>query len=326
MSPNVRKSRFSGSTSNLDALKDFLRFGHSIWKGATFQQIGFRGQSKASWNLTPKVFRRGVMLGYGESALSPPSPEIVEQTRAEYEAVRAFVELSDRVGLDLPGDVGRFRNHRDRRGADADNFWREEWPDVNDLELLAVSQHHGVSTRLLDFTYNPLVAAFFAATDCLKRSELKEQFSEFAIWGIDLRFFRTIRNIANRLHGAGGRTERIHEVQVPRHNNNFLRAQSGFFLMDEHANLNFDVNGRFSLEQVLVDRADSWRRRKGLWGATQISSFFLPYVKLRIKSELASGTLRYLHGEGINEASVFPSHDHIHPALQFMDCRGHELE
>jgi hypothetical protein len=85
--------------------------------------------------------------------------------RGSSDACRPLLTSLDRLGgVDPP---------HAKRGLEAHilrNFTRYSRPHlhttpVNEWEMLVAAQHHGVPTRLLDWTYSPLVAAHFATTE-----------------------------------------------------------------------------------------------------------------------------------------------------------------
>ena len=85
--------------------------------------------------------------------------------RGSADSGRPLITSLDRLGgVDPPHTKNGLEEHILR------NFIRYSrpyfsHPAVNEWELLVAAQHHGLPTRLLDWTYSPLVAAHFATLD-----------------------------------------------------------------------------------------------------------------------------------------------------------------
>lgn len=124
---------------------------------------------------------------------------------------------------------------------------RNEWPPDAMTELLAIAQHHGVPTRLIDFSHSAMKATFFAASGALawsrapRKRDRPTKTARFAVWALNL----------NVLHGIsnGGETT-ISVVTVPRAQNRFLHAQDGVFLFDRNAYVAGNAPTR--MEQVFL--------------------------------------------------------------------------
>lgn len=93
------------------------------------KRLWFRGQVNAAWDLQPKVFR-GDYKPNGGSAHEIERDRLVLEQHASQEF----------------------------RALGAANLTGHE----SDVELYFLQQHHGMRTRLLDWTSNPLVALWFA--------------------------------------------------------------------------------------------------------------------------------------------------------------------
>ena len=87
------------------------------------------------------------------------------------------------TSLDKLGGVNPPHSKADLEEHILRNFLRYSRPylsqtPANEWEVLVAAQHHGLPTRLLDWTYSPLVAAHFATLDSERRSDR-------AVWRLD---------------------------------------------------------------------------------------------------------------------------------------------
>jgi hypothetical protein len=189
----------------------------SLWAPFEYGQWAFRGQADASWDLIPRSMRLGQKLSFKDPSLRALL-DGDSQIQAEGNLLLEFIELADEIGFQLPGDLTEVRFPWRRH--ETPLYGDQSWPPTNLLELAAIAQHHGIPTRLLDFTFNPLVAAYFAAAKPVQSACL-------AVWAVDVGFIQK----------AWASFERgIRVVQVSRGSNPFLHAQSGLFIYDAEGN------------------------------------------------------------------------------------------
>jgi hypothetical protein len=241
----------------------------------------FRGQASMEWELKARAHRgKHEFNGFGlEDELNTPgvSDEIRCQI-AEVELLRRFRSALDEAGLPIPSESAAID------GRSVEIRYPNEPPE-SAIPLLALAQHHGIPTSLLDWSRHSYKAAYFAAVDA---AAAVAKDGRLAIWALRTDIFS--RNV----HPLGAK---LRLLVAPAASNPNLNAQAGLFTQ---------VRGG---ETRSVD--DCARRlyveTNGLSGAVPV-----PWMRrITLPRDSAPRLLRLLSYFSIGGASMFPGYDGV---------------
>jgi len=277
----------------------------------------FRGVKDSSFKLVPSAFRE---LGTARLFATPPKmwshligdadlPELPERqrNRHQYEAERrvllAFFHAADLYGLPLPEDSQRLRKTLEREPD-------KNWPPVDLLSLLALAQHYGCPTRLLDWSPRSPVAAWFAASGALGFKERERP--EFPPSRTDTGDNRLLvwalceyeLTLEKKLLDAT-RYE-IEVVSAPHAGNENLHAQHGVFTLTRDHKAFLDRRPDLSALDVLL-----WRRHC----SEKMFPQHATVIRLTLPWSQARRLLTLLARSGICSAALFPGYSGVADAL-----------
>jgi hypothetical protein len=251
----------------------------------------YRGQC-ADWPLIPSRFRE----------LSDKNPlttkDLERSLESERHDVIYFATQADQMGFNLPGDLFPLLNRNL-----CEDMLEAQWDSVSNpwIETIALAQHHGVPSRLLDFTAVAEVALFFAARDTCNRlaqkseSTSSEGFSSFVLWLVSDNYYPL--------------SQCVRRVNVSISSNPYLRAQHAAFLAYELP----IVTGSGLLEPDAVNlleimKKDNIQLTKTMPG---LRDMWPTVVKFKMPVSIAPELMRRLDASGYNSMSMMPNLDSV---------------
>lgn len=182
------------------------------------------------------------------------------------------------------------------------------------IEWLALMQHHGAPTRLLDLSKSPFIAAYFAFEDCLRTDEL------VAVWAVNMKLLkeRSLKELHRHLgkeldESKGFINEAIFEKIF------YANKYSVVFPIEP-----FTMNRRYSLQQsIFVSTGNSYEpfMKQLAFLKDGISE---SVIKMELPVSLQKKVLRDLQKMNLHRASLFPDLDGYATSLRLrynsMDC------
>ncbi len=260
----------------------------------------FRGHADARWSLLPSALRRtrdNIEAARRAGNAAAPPVTLVQAT-VERNTLSAFFQVADRQGLALPEDSRELRNALQKVAM--------PWPPEPFWSVLALVQHHGLPTRLLDWSRSAYAAAYFAAVDATRwvvgRKQPPAGATHLAVWAITDPYVKLgVELFIRQKQPAGRAVGELKIVTAPEYGNPNLHAQLGMFTLYNEPNPdpNADVDLR-PLDEIVRDEFQ-------IRGVLE---------KLTLPINEAPRLLTLLARHNVNGAALFPGYDGV---VKFVD-------
>jgi hypothetical protein len=295
--------------------EDFLtRLGRAdpLWDGNR-QFWVFRGHSDDNYKLVPQALRANppAKLGYTHDPLEGVQSRNQDQAEAEFKKIYEFYWLIDAQGLHVPGEGNLLRTPQGWK--ELEEKKTKGWPIDDLLPLLALAQHYGVPTRLLDWSDRPLVAAWFAANGAAREAKEvrgKSSRKSMSVWALNLDWI-----IHDGFPGHKPKMS-VYVITAPRASNPNLHAQGGVFTTENLIEAEMPKSVKVNEVNKLVEEA--WKLQKYHKNKKAV----MVHIKLPIAE--AGKLLRLLNQEQVNKATLFPGYQGVADSLkdrEFWDVR-----
>ncbi|WP_323158860.1 FRG domain-containing protein [Pseudomonas viridiflava] len=242
----------------------------------------FRGQACDGHKLTSSVCRRGPGSFADGSPARLLSHSTAGQVSFEIDVLKRFLEGCDRSGLVVPGYSERIKK---RLLEETQTFLSAHapWPQPELYEILAVAQHYGVPTRLLDWTERSYVACYFAAASANFEIDSMKM-PRIAIWALDTtdaKYWETVSII--RTPGGTSKNQ---------------AAQSGLFTT--HNVKTYSIEDLYEAESL-----------ESIEEIYQKSSSHEPLIKMTLPVDQAPELLNMCSRLGVDGSTLFPGFDGV---------------